>query len=149
MCLKNKVFQVCLLITVVFSISGCGAKGAKFSVFEKPKENKALLYVYRPSAFTGGGVFYDVKATIPSSPTIVLGELRNGGYIKADLEANEEIEIWAKTESKSSVTIETKANETYCVKGEVGIGFFIGRPHLKQVDLEKCKKEIINTRSTE
>ncbi|MDL0089138.1 hypothetical protein [Campylobacter gastrosuis] len=44
--------------------------------------------------------------------------------------------------------IETKPNEIYCVKGGVGIGFFVGRPQLKAVDLETCQKEIIETRSS-
>lgn len=52
------------------------------------------------------------------------------------------MELWARTESESAVTVDVKAGEVYYVKGEVGVGFFVGRPHLRVVPREKGEKEI-------
>ena len=41
--------------------------------------------------------------------------------------------------------MDIKKGETYCVKGGVGIGFFVGRPNLEIVDMDMCKKEIVET----
>jgi hypothetical protein len=37
-----------------------------------------------------------------------------------------EIEFSAKTEASDEVTIDAKANQTYFLRGSVGIGFFVG-----------------------
>ena len=105
-------------------MSGCATSGPKFSKVEHIPEGKGLIYIYRPSSFKGGGVFYDVYAKDK-----VVTTLRNGGYFPyfADLGENE---IWAKTEAKSSVTVDVKAGKTYFVKGGVRMGLLIGRPDL-------------------
>jgi hypothetical protein len=45
-------------------------------------------------------------------------------------------------ESRSSVTLDVKTGQTYYIKGEVGVGFFVGRPHLMVVSPEITEKEI-------
>ncbi|ORI10854.1 hypothetical protein A3835_00670 [Campylobacter concisus] len=150
MFLKNKLVQICIALLMMFGFSGCGAKGAKFSGFETPKQDESILYVYREKGFGGSAVTYDVKVTTQNpTQTIIIGTMKNGGFLKTNLKANEEVEVWAKTEAKSSVTIETKPNETYCVKASIGIGFLVGRPHLKQVDKQTCQKEIVETNHSE
>jgi hypothetical protein len=109
-----------------------------------PSENKSMLYVYRPSSFVGGGVYYDIHAN-DNNKDEVIGTLRNGGFIEKEIAPTENVEIWAKTESKASVSLDMKPNETYCVKGGVGIGFLVGRPNLEIVDRALCEKEIIDT----
>lgn len=136
---KNLVVLVAS-ISATFVFTGCGAKGEKFGNFKLPSENKSMLYVYRPSSFVGGGVYYDINKN-----NEVIGTLRNGGFIEKEVVPTENIEIWAKTESKASVSLDMKPNETYCVKGGVGVGFFVGRPNLEIVDKTLCEKEIIDT----
>ncbi len=53
-----------------------------------------------------------------------------------------EIEFTAKTESASSVTLDVKADQTHYIKGTVGIGLFVARPHLVVVPPEVGEKEI-------
>lgn len=146
--MKNKSLLLIssMVCTVIFS--GCGAKGQQFTQFNQPKLDKGMLYVYRPSSFLGGGVFYDVHNTNQQNNDLVIGELRNGGYIEAEVSVGEN-EIWGQTEAKSSVTIDIKKGETYCVKGGVGIGLLVGRPHLSIVDLNTCKAEILETRKAQ
>jgi len=145
----SKTTLVGLIVTagaVVF-FSGCGASGAQFSQFATPKQDRGLVYVYRPESFVGGGVSYDIHVTNPSNPDLIAGELVNGSYVEIDIPSGES-EVWGKTESKSSVTLDVKKGETYCVKGGVGIGFLIGRPNLEIVDMDTCKKEIVETKLT-
>ena len=150
MFLRNKLAQICIALLMTFGLSGCGAKGVKFGGFETPKQDESMLYVYRDKGFGGSAVTYDVKVTTQNpTQTIVIGTIKNGGFLKANLKANEEVEVWAKTEAKSSVTIETKPNEIYCVKASVGMGFFVGRPHLKQVDMQTGQKDIEKTNYSE
>ena len=147
MFLKNRIFQICVFVLTTAIFTGCGAKGEKFSGFEAPKDNNAMLYVYRPSSIVGGGVYYDVKVTTPTDKEHNLEPLKNGGYLKSEIKPNEEVEIWQESiESKTSVTIETKPKQTYCLKGDIGIGFIVGRPHLKQVDMPTCQKEMTETK---
>lgn len=131
-------------LSSAFLLLGCSAKGPKFSEVEKIEKGKSVVYVYRPSAFVGGGVTYDVHAKKSDGSDVVIGNLKSGGYLKYKTKPDE-IEFWAKTESKSSVTIDAQANKMYCIKGEVGIGFFIGRPHLRIVDNALCMKELKDT----
>lgn len=132
-----------LLVSIVFT--GCGAKGQQFTNFNTPKADKGLIYVYRPSSFVGGGVFYDIHTTTKSNPDLIAGELVNGGFVEIDAPIGE-VEVWGKTESKSSVTIDVKNQSIQCVKGGVGLGFVVGRPNLTIVDMETCKNEIKDTR---
>ena len=132
------------LIGALLLFTGCGAKGPKFTSFEKPKPNEGLVYVYRPSSFVGSGVYYDIHVTNPMTPDFIAGELTNGAYLKIDVPTGES-EIWGKTEAKSSVTLDVKDGDIKCVKGSVGMGLFVGRPNLEIVDFETCKSEIIGT----
>lgn len=140
----SKIIALSGLVGSVLLFTGCGAKGPKFTEFSKPKPNQGLVYVYRPSSFVGGGVYYDIHVTNPSTPDFIAGELTNGAYLEIDVPKGEN-EIWGKTEAKSSVTLDVKEGDIQCVKGGVGIGFLLGRPILEIVDLNTCKNEILET----
>ncbi|MBE3022154.1 hypothetical protein [Campylobacter sp. 7477a] len=133
-----------LLVLMAVFFVGCGAKGPQFTEFKQVEADKSLLYVYRESVLAGGGVFYDIHVDTQDTNTTI-GTLKHGGYLEAVIEPNIKTEIWAKTEAKETLTITPKAKEIYCVKGGLGIGFFVGHPKLSLVDLETCKKEIAKT----
>lgn len=143
---KNILVIAAMASFAIFGLSGCSAKGELFSGFEKPKQNKALLYIYRPDAFLGGGAHYGVYVNNKEQNNTGIGPLKNNAFLKIDIPEGES-EVWAETESKSSVTLDAKKEEIYCVKGEIGIGFFIGRPYLSIVDTDTCKAEIQGKRS--
>ena len=126
-------------------LSGCGASGQPFSQFATPKPDQGLVYVYRPSSVLGMGVYYDIHVTNPTNPDLIAGELVNGSYVEVDVPVGEN-EIWGRTESKSSVTLDVKNGETYCIKGGVGIGFLVGRPNFEIVDMQTCQTEIVGTK---
>jgi hypothetical protein len=117
-------------------ITGCASLGPVYSKVDKIPDNSGLVYFYRPSAYLGGGMSYDVK-----TGETVITTLPNGGYYPY-FSAPGEKEFWAQTESKSSVTLDVKAGKTYYIKGEIGVGFLVGRPHLMVVAPEIAEKEI-------
>ncbi len=138
---KNTIAIFWIASLALFGLSGCSAKGELFAGFEKPKPDRALLYVYRPDSFGGSGVYYGVHVNNKENNNTGIGQLKNNAFLKMDIPEGES-EVWAETESKSSVTLDAKKNEIHCVKGEVGIGLFVGRPYLSIVDANTCKAEI-------
>lgn len=142
--MSKKTLWVIIFVGVAMFLSGCGASGQPFSQFATPKQDQGLVYVYRPSSVLGMGVYYDIHVTNPTNPDLIAGELVNGSYVEVDVPVGEN-EIWGRTESKTSVTLDVKNGETYCVKGGVGIGFFIGRPNFEIVDMQTCQAEIVGT----
>lgn len=125
-----------LLLSSFLLVTGCASLGPVYSKVDKIPDNAGLVYFYRPSSFIGGGLSYEVK-----TGETVITTLHNGGYFPY-FSAPGEKEFWAKTESKSSVTLDVKTGQTYYIKGEVGVGFLVGRPHLMIVAPEVAEKEI-------
>ncbi|MBP3195273.1 MAG: hypothetical protein J6M05_06380 [Cardiobacteriaceae bacterium] len=70
-----------------------------------------------------------------------------GSFSHTQVDANREVEVWAKTETKSSVVLDTENGAIYCIKATVGWGMVIGRPHLTRMDDETCRKEISSLRA--
>lgn len=143
--MSKKTLWVMISVGAALFLSGCGASGQPFSQFATPKQDQGLVYVYRPSSVLGMGVYYDIHVTNPTNPDLIAGELVNGSYVEVDVPVGEN-EIWGRTESKSSVTLDVKNGETYCIKGGVGIGFLVGRPNLEIVDMQTCQTEIVGTK---
>lgn len=147
MFLSKSIFTFLVALSAVFFV-GCGAKGAKFAGFETPKDGNAMIYVYRPSSIIGQAISYTASADTGDN-NITIGNVSNGSYNKAQVPANKEVEVWAKTEAKSSVTIDTENNATYCIRAGLGMGWLVGRPKLEKVDMETCEKEIVKTQLDE
>lgn len=99
--------------------------------------DKAMVYIYRSSGL-GGLVYYDVKANGK-----VVTTLYSGTYYPY-VTAPGEIEFSAKTEASDSVTLDAKAGQIYYLKGSVGVGFFVGHPHLTVVPADEAEKEIVD-----
>lgn len=135
MAIRRLIITV-MLIWAVLLVSGCATLGPQYSKVEQVPVDRGLVYIYRPASFVGGGVSYDVHANQD-----VVTTLYNGGYYPY-LSKPGEMEFWASTESKSSITLDVKPGETYFVKGEVGVGFLVGRPHLMVVARETGEREI-------
>jgi Protein of unknown function (DUF2846) len=134
--MRHRGRSIGVLLVGVLVIAGCATLGPAFQPVSNISEGMGLIYIYRESAFIGGGVSYDVKV----GDTVVT-TLHNGGYYPYLVKPGE-VELWAKTEAKSAVTVDVKAGEVYYVKGEVGVGFWVGRPHLRVVPREKGEREI-------
>jgi hypothetical protein len=127
-----------LLVSSFLLFIGCATwlLGPVYSKVDKIPDDAGLVYFYRPFAFGGGGLAYDVK----TGDTLIT-TLYNGGYYPYFSSPGEK-EFWAETESISSVTLDIKPGQTYYIKGEVGVGFMLWRPHLMVVAPEIAEKEI-------
>ena len=129
--------MLALMLVGSLVISSCGPTlGPAFQKADNVPENVGVVYIYRPPKGIGGGVYYDVKAN-----QSVVTTLYNGGYFAYFCKPGE-TEFSAKTESTSSVTVDVKPGQIYYVKGTVGIGFLVGRPHLSVESPEIGEKEI-------
>ena len=123
-------------LLVVGSLAGCATLGPKFEPEKAAPADYALVYVYRLPGLVGGGVVYTVLANGSDVST-----LPPGGYFAYHAPPGE-VELSAQTEARTSVTIDAKAGHTYYVKGSVGIGVFVGHPHLVLVSDDVGAKEI-------
>lgn len=127
---------VALTLLMLALLSGCTSLGPIYQKVDTLPEDKGLVYIYRPNSFVGGGVSYDVK--VGEKPIMTL---YNGGYYPY-FSSPGEVEFWAKSESRSAVTIDVETGKTYFLKGTVGVGFLVGRPHLTIVSSETGMSEI-------
>lgn len=121
-------------------LAACSATGPQFSGMTPPAEGMGKVYVYRPSAFVGGGSSFTVSAD-----SKIIGHIRNNGYFSAELPPGEH-EVWAKTEVRRGVAFTLQEGETRCVKAGAGMGILAARPTFENVSLEQCRAEIGATR---
>jgi hypothetical protein len=135
--------SVGIAVLVTLLLAGC-ASGARYQRIEHIPEGKALVYVYRPSGFAGSAVVYDVRVG-----DTAVGTLKSGSYFTYVASAPSELELWARTEAKSSITLDLKPGGVYYVRGGTSIGFLWGRPRLEIVSAEIGAKEIADCRTEE
>ncbi len=133
----RKIFLVALFI-LTLSLTGCATLGPVYQKVDKIPENSGLVYIYRPGAFLGGGVSPNLYT---DKGKTYLTKIYQGGYFPYFAKPGE-VDFSAATESESSVTLDIAPGKIYYVKLTIGIGFFVGRPHLMVVAPEIAEKEI-------
>jgi hypothetical protein len=123
-----------IVIAAMVFLAGCAVQGREFKAKPIPNE-KALIYVYRPYSVLGAVLI----------PTVNCGEngiaIGPGGYHPFTVTPGT-ISCNAHTEATSEVEIEARPGEEYYVKEDMGVGFFIGRPHLSTVEPEIGRSQI-------
>lgn len=128
--------KLCATLPALLLLAACAATGPRFESEAAPPEGRATVYIYRESGFVGSGVAYTVSAD-----GVEIAALPAGGYFVYHA-APGEVEFTARTEAKTSVTIDAKAGAAYYIKGTIGVGFFVGHPHLTVVPNDVGAKEI-------
>jgi hypothetical protein len=128
-------FILMALVIGLFLLTSC-ATGPAFKKIETIPENMGLVYIYRSGKMMGAAISYKLRAN-----GVVVTTLTPGGYYPYITKPGE-IEFSAKTEATSSVTIDVKPGETHYIKGTIGVGFLVGRPHLVVVPTDVGEKEI-------
>ena len=139
----NKSFAVLVIATTAIIFTGCGARGAYFDKFEQPADGNASTYIYRPAAFYGGGFRYDAILNDGDGERVI-GLISNGSYLHTQVFADREVEIKTDTMTEGSITIDTENQKIYCMKSTVAMSM-MGGATIEQVDMETCKKEIVDT----
>ncbi len=132
-------FAGLMFLAGAFLLSSCATLGPVYQKADRMPDNTGLVYFYRPGGFIGSAVSYNIK----TGDNNVITTLHSGGYFPY-FSPPGEVEFWAKTESRSSVTLDVKKGQVYYVKGTVGIGFLVGRPHLIVIPNDVGEKEIVD-----
>ena len=132
----TRIASVFVLLAATLGLGGCATLGAPYTPDAAVPVNRAAVYVYRVSAM-GAAVAPTVTAN-----KVPLLTLPPSGYF-VYYAAPGELTLEQKTESTTSVTLDIKAGDTYYVKGSIGMGFFVGHPHLVIVSKDDGAKEIL------
>jgi hypothetical protein len=119
---------------VILCANACAVSGTPFQNAAAPA-GKAVVYVYRPYAFGGGGV----------RPTVTCGSegvsLGPGGYHPYLVDPGT-VTCHTKTEVSADVDVQATAEQPSYVKEEIGMGFVVGHPHLYLMDSNSGQQEI-------
>ncbi|SHJ19437.1 Protein of unknown function [Shimia gijangensis] len=105
------------------------------SSFEAPA-GKALVVFYRPAAFAGGAIRFDVQHTDGS-----VGQLTSGAVLQKVVNPGEHT-FWAQAISQDAITIQAQAGQTYYVRGDVRMGIYAGRPQFTQVSETTARQDM-------
>jgi predicted small lipoprotein YifL len=133
----RRLLLLAMASATLLPLSGCATLGPAYTPDSNAPKDQATVYVYRQPGFVGGAVAYTVSANGKEVST-----LPSGGYFVYHSPPGE-VEFSAKTEAHTSVTVDAKAGEVYYVKGTVGVGVFVGHPHLVLVEKDVGEKEIV------
>jgi hypothetical protein len=135
----NLVKIVGPLLMATTLLSGCATlpkSATPYTPDTTATPDTATIYLYRSGGFVGGALSPNIAAN-----GVPLADLPAGGYFIYHALPGE-VEFSAHTEAKTSVTIDAKAGQTYYVKDTIGVGFFVGHPHLVVVTNDVGDKEI-------
>jgi hypothetical protein len=126
-------------------MSGCSAKGPQFDGFKEPVAGKSNVYIYRTSYF-GAIVSPNIyKTNIKINNDKIIGSVKPNGYIMTTITPGMH-KFWARTEVQNEVYLTANPSKIYCIEHYITFGFFVGHPQFKIIDIEKCKKEIKETK---
>jgi hypothetical protein len=132
--LSRSILALPLLLLLCLDASG--KAGPKFEPEQSPPADRGVVYVYRDFNLIGGGASYLVQAN-----GVPVARLPSKGYF-VYLAKPGEVEFSARTEAKTSVTLDIEAGKTYFIKGTIGVGVFVGHPHLVVVPSDVGGAEI-------
>lgn len=135
--LRSRRYLVAVALIVNLALlSGCATLGPVYKPESGSLPGQATLYVYRDFNVFGGGMTYLVRGN-----GVPIASLPAGGYFVYHAPPGK-VQLSAQSEAATSVTVEARSGGVYFVKGTVGFGIFVGRPHLVLVPREVGEKEI-------
>jgi len=121
-------------VAVTVMMAGCAKMPLREDyVYEQPAQaataddSAGLIYFYRESAFTGGGISYFIFEDATK-----IGLLKSGTYFTYKATPGKHTYL-AETEARSAVTLDVQAGQTYYIEGGINIGMWAGRPQLTEV----------------
>jgi hypothetical protein len=130
-----KLTSTLALLAAELALGGCATLGAPFAADTQVPADRADVYVYRTSAMGAA-----IAPTVYANEVPLLTLPPSGYFVYRALPG--ELTLEQHTEATTSVTLDVKAGETYYVKGSVGMGFFVGHPHLVIVPKEEGENEV-------
>ena len=114
-----------LLLGFCPALAACATlQYAETNVYPEPIADKALVYFYRVSKFTGSGLQFRIHDGEKR-----IGAVGNRSYFYYLAEPGEH-RFWSTTEARDELIITLEPNETYYTSVEARWGAFVGRPRL-------------------
>ena len=131
----TRIAYVIALLAIALGLGGCVTLGARYAPDAAVPANRSAVYIYRTSAMGAA-----IAPTVTANKVPLLALPPSGYFVY--YAAPGELTLEQKTESTTSVTLDIKAGDSYYVKGSIGMGFFVGHPHLVVVAKDDGEKEI-------
>ena len=123
-----------LALLALLALAGC-AKGAPYQPVTALPQDKAVIYIYRPSAF-GFAKDYEVKRG-----DAVVVTMKSHGYYPYVTEPGT-VTLSATTETTDTVTLEARPSQVYYVKAGMAVGVWVDRPRLVVVSRDEAEPEL-------
>lgn len=131
---------MCLALFPVFTSGQNKYMTTKFQAVDSIPAGKALIYIYRPGAFSGSAIHYTVKVNDTALSRV---HLYNGGYFVYFADPGQNIFTASVADEPAMALVNAEAGEIYFVKGSIRTGTWVGRPFLETVSKETGLKEIV------
>lgn len=129
----KKAIILTFILSCLFALAACAKMPQRGDYVEDvppqitENENVGVIYFLRESAFTGGGMTYFIYEDDQK-----VGLLKSGSYfIHKSLPGKHT--FWAETEARAAITLDIEAGKTYYIEGSIGLGFWAGRPELREI----------------
>lgn len=134
----SRLFKFIIFFCALY-LSGCAATGPEFKNIIEPSADKSQIYIYRPWAFTAGGVGLPIMHNGEQLPHL----LHNKGYLHYLAEAGRhEIHVNANGLIDRKLQFDSEPGETYFVRLTVQNYFAVMGTRLSLVDKDVAIKEI-------
>jgi hypothetical protein len=141
--MKTKLFFLLMGMLVISfpAITVCQGKymTTKFQEVDSIPSGKALIYIYRPSSFSGSAVHYSVNVNDSAVNRV---HLYNGGYFEYFAEPGQNIFTAEVAKESTTAVVNAEAGKIYFVRGTIRTGTWVGRPFMETVDQQTGLKEI-------
>jgi len=138
------LFMGFLMTAALMLLTNCGSKSAVSTTDNvrtqgseyQLSDDYALLHLYRPGSMVGMAISYDLHLDDE-----VVFRVKNKSKTTLKI-TNEGLKtLWAKTETKSELSVDFKLGQEYYIRCGLEMGAFVGRPKLELVDNKKGKDE--------
>ena len=134
----KKLLKATILAGVAY-LSGCAASGPEFTRIAEPPADKSQIYIYRPWAFTAGGVGLPILHNGEQLPY----PLHNKGYLHYLAQSGlHEVHVNANGLIDRKLQFHTNPGETYFIKLTVQNYFAVMGTRLLLVDKDTAIKEM-------
>ncbi|MDR3219830.1 MAG: DUF2846 domain-containing protein [Dysgonamonadaceae bacterium] len=142
--LKCTFIMMVLMLVMPLLLTNCGTQKAATAYDDAEPQSPeyeltddcALLHIYRPGSMAGMAISYTLRLDDEE-----IFRVKNKSKTTIRFTGGGAITLWAKTETKTELSMDIQLGKEYYVRCGVGMGAFVGRPKIEIVDNEKGQAE--------
>ena len=147
--LNGLVMSFAVMTAAFMLLTSCGSKSAVSSSANGRMQHSdnqlsgdyALLHLYRPKSMVGMAISYNLQLGDE-----VVFRVKNNSKTTLKVTSAGLKTLWAKTETRTELPVNVKLGQEYYIRCGLGMGAFVGRPKLEQVDSQRGKAEFSKIR---